>query len=122
MWQRITGRIEVLDDVVRVEIDLPWIMQLLRDTVAKQVRGRGVAMLGEGPVPSPFQPGLRRVVTAAPTLQRPRCSASLDSLFRRSLDRSVLGKLGIDLLDRPALYLNSPDQEGEPGNYAPGCK
>jgi hypothetical protein len=30
---------------VRVEIDLPWIMQLLRDTVAKQVRGRGVAML-----------------------------------------------------------------------------
>src|SRR5437588_6698790 len=29
MWQRITGRIEVLDDVVRVEIDLPWIMQLL---------------------------------------------------------------------------------------------
>jgi hypothetical protein len=45
MWQRITGRIEVLDDIVRVEIDLPWIMQLLRDTVAKQVRGRGVAML-----------------------------------------------------------------------------
>jgi len=45
LWQRITGRIEVLDNVVRVEIDLPWIMQLLRDTVAKQVRGRGVAML-----------------------------------------------------------------------------
>jgi Putative polyhydroxyalkanoic acid system protein (PHA_gran_rgn) len=45
MWHRITGRIEVLDAVVRVEIDLPWIMQVLRDTVAKQVRGRGVAML-----------------------------------------------------------------------------
>jgi putative polyhydroxyalkanoate system protein len=45
MWQRITGRIEVLDDVVRVEIDLPWIMQLMRETVAKQLRGRGVAML-----------------------------------------------------------------------------
>jgi putative polyhydroxyalkanoate system protein len=45
MWQRITGRIEVLDDVVRVEIDLPWIMQLLRDTIARQVRGRGIAML-----------------------------------------------------------------------------
>jgi hypothetical protein len=39
MWQRITGRIEVLDDIVRVEIDLPWIMQLLRDTVAKQCGG-----------------------------------------------------------------------------------
>ncbi|HWX27094.1 MAG TPA: polyhydroxyalkanoic acid system family protein [Steroidobacteraceae bacterium] len=49
MWQRITGRIEVLDDVVRVEIDLPWIMQLLRDTVAKQVRGRGVALLEKPP-------------------------------------------------------------------------
>jgi hypothetical protein len=45
MWQQITGRIEVLDDVVRVEIDLPWIMQLLRDTIAIQVRGRGIAML-----------------------------------------------------------------------------
>jgi len=43
--QNVTGRIEVLDDAVRVEIDLPWIMQLLRDTVVKQVRGRGVAML-----------------------------------------------------------------------------
>ena len=49
MWQRITGRIEVLDDVVRVEIDLPWIMQFLRDTVAKQVRGRGVALLERPP-------------------------------------------------------------------------
>jgi Putative polyhydroxyalkanoic acid system protein (PHA_gran_rgn) len=49
MWQRITGRIEVLDDVVRIEIDLPWIIQLLRDTVAKQVRGRGVALLEKPP-------------------------------------------------------------------------
>jgi hypothetical protein len=49
MWQRISGRIEVLDDVVRIEIDLPWIMQLLRDTIAKQVRGRGVALLERPP-------------------------------------------------------------------------
>jgi hypothetical protein len=49
LWQRITGRIEVLDDVVRVEIDLPWIMQLLRDTIARQVRGRGVALLEKPP-------------------------------------------------------------------------
>ena len=39
----------VLDDVVRVEIDLPWIMRLLGDTVAKQVRGRGVALLEKPP-------------------------------------------------------------------------
>jgi len=34
---------------VRVEIDLPWIMRLLGDTVAKQVRGRGVALLEKPP-------------------------------------------------------------------------
>jgi len=49
MWQRITGQIEVLDDVVRVEIDLPWIMRLLGDTIAKRVRGRGVALLERPP-------------------------------------------------------------------------
>ena len=49
MWQRITGRIEVLDDAVRVEIELPWVMQLLRDTITKRVRGRGVALLEKPP-------------------------------------------------------------------------
>ena len=49
MWQRITGRIEVLDDAVRVEIDLPWMMQVLRDTITKRVRGRGVALLEKPP-------------------------------------------------------------------------
>ena len=52
MWQTITGRIEVLDDAVRIEIDLPWMMRLLGDTITKQVRGRALAMLekpaGEG--------------------------------------------------------------------------
>ena len=45
MWQRITGRIEVLDEAAHVEIDLPWIMHLLRDTITKRVRGRGVVLL-----------------------------------------------------------------------------
>ena len=45
MWQPITGRIEVLDDAVRVEIDLPWIMRLLTDTIAKRVRSRGIVLL-----------------------------------------------------------------------------
>jgi Putative polyhydroxyalkanoic acid system protein (PHA_gran_rgn) len=49
MWQRITGRIEVLDDAVRVEIDLPWVLQLFRDTIAKRVRGRGIALLERPP-------------------------------------------------------------------------
>jgi putative polyhydroxyalkanoate system protein len=49
MWQRITGRIEVLDDAVRIEIELPWVMQFLRDTITKRVRGRGVALLEKPP-------------------------------------------------------------------------
>ena len=49
MWQTITGRIEVLDDAIRIEIDLPWIMSLLGDTIAAQVRGRGTALLAKPP-------------------------------------------------------------------------
>jgi hypothetical protein len=49
MWQTITGRIEVLDDAVRIELDLPWMMRLLSDTIMKQVRGRGIAMLEKPP-------------------------------------------------------------------------
>ena len=49
MWQTITGRIAVLDDVLRIEIDLPWLMNLLGDTIAKQVRERGVALLEKPP-------------------------------------------------------------------------
>jgi hypothetical protein len=49
MWQRISGRIVVLDDAVRVEVELPWVMQLLRDTIAKRVHGRGIALLEKPP-------------------------------------------------------------------------
>jgi hypothetical protein len=49
MWQPISGRIEVLDDTVRIEIDLPWMMRLLGDTITKQVRGRSIAMLEKPP-------------------------------------------------------------------------
>lgn len=49
MWQTITGRIDVLEEAIRIEIDLPWLMQLLGDTVVKQVRSRGVALLEKPP-------------------------------------------------------------------------
>jgi hypothetical protein len=49
MWQTITGRIVVLEDALRIEIDLPWIMNLLGDTIAKQVRDRGVTLLEKPP-------------------------------------------------------------------------
>jgi len=44
-----TGWIEVLDGTVRIEIELPWLMQFLRDTITKRVRGRGVALLEKPP-------------------------------------------------------------------------
>jgi hypothetical protein len=49
MWQTITGRLAVLDDAVRIEIDLPWLMRLLGETIAKRVRDRGIAMLEKPP-------------------------------------------------------------------------
>jgi putative polyhydroxyalkanoic acid system protein len=49
LWQTITGRIVVLEDALRIEIDLPWIMNLLGETIAKQVRDRGVALLEKPP-------------------------------------------------------------------------
>jgi hypothetical protein len=49
IWQTITGGIEVMDDAVRIEIDLPWMMRLLGETIMKQVRGRGIAMLEKPP-------------------------------------------------------------------------
>ena len=48
MWQTITGRVAVLDEAVRVEIDLPWLMRLIGDTVGKQVRER-VSLMLQGP-------------------------------------------------------------------------
>lgn len=49
MWQRVSGRIEVPDDAVRIEINLPWLMRLLDAVIAKQARERTMLML-EKPV------------------------------------------------------------------------
>jgi hypothetical protein len=48
MWQTITGRVAVLDEAVRVEIDLPWLMRVIGDTVGRQVRER-VSLMLRGP-------------------------------------------------------------------------
>jgi hypothetical protein len=49
MWQTLTGRVAVQDDAVRFEIDLPWLMRLLGDTIGRQVRERGMVMLEKPP-------------------------------------------------------------------------
>jgi Putative polyhydroxyalkanoic acid system protein (PHA_gran_rgn) len=49
MWLAVGGRIEVLDDAARIEIDLPWLMRLLGDTICRRVRERAVVMLEKPP-------------------------------------------------------------------------
>jgi len=48
MLQTITGRIEVYDDFVRIELELPRLLHLLAKTIAGQIEHRGAALL-EGP-------------------------------------------------------------------------
>jgi hypothetical protein len=43
--QTITGRLDVLDDSVRLEIDLPWLLRLLAPALTRQIRGRGHDLL-----------------------------------------------------------------------------
>lgn len=49
LTQTITGRLDVLDDRVRLEIDLPWLLRLLGRTITRQVRGRGRELLEKPP-------------------------------------------------------------------------
>ncbi|HEV7372299.1 polyhydroxyalkanoic acid system family protein [Arenibaculum sp.] len=43
--QTITGRIEVLDDSVEVEVDLPWMLAMLAEKIKGRVRHQGALML-----------------------------------------------------------------------------
>ena len=47
--QTITGRLDVLDDRARLEIDLPWLFRLLGHTITRQIRGRGRELLEKPP-------------------------------------------------------------------------
>jgi hypothetical protein len=47
--QTITGRLDVLDDSIRLEIDLPWFLRLLAHTITRQIRGRGRELLEKPP-------------------------------------------------------------------------
>ena len=43
--QTITGRIDVLDDSVRVEVDLPWMLAMLANRVGTQIGRQGTLLL-----------------------------------------------------------------------------
>jgi putative polyhydroxyalkanoate system protein len=43
--QSITGRISVLDESVRVEVDLPWILAAIAGTIRGQIEKKGAQIL-----------------------------------------------------------------------------
>ena len=45
--QTVAGRIDVLDDAVRVEIDLPWLLSRLGTRIGDRVRQQGRLMLAK---------------------------------------------------------------------------
>lgn len=45
LHQHLTGRIEVLDEAVRVEVDLPWILRALAGPIGARIREVGMPML-----------------------------------------------------------------------------
>jgi hypothetical protein len=49
LTQTITGRLDVLDDSVRLEIDLPWMLRLVTEIIAPQIRRRGRELLEKPP-------------------------------------------------------------------------
>ncbi len=49
LGQTITGRLDVLDDSVHLEIDLPWMLRLVTEMIAPQIRSRGRELLEKPP-------------------------------------------------------------------------
>lgn len=45
LGQAVTGRIEVLDEAVRVEVDLPWILASLAEKVRARIQKQGTKLL-----------------------------------------------------------------------------
>ena len=45
MKQTVSGRIHVMDDHVRVEVDLPWILTAIAEMVRSQIEKRGSQIL-----------------------------------------------------------------------------
>ncbi len=47
MGQEVTGRIHVMDQSARVEVDLPWVLAMLADRVRGQIEKKGGQILLE---------------------------------------------------------------------------
>ena len=40
-----TGKVDVLDDAVRLEVDLPWLLSLATKTIVAHIRHTGISLL-----------------------------------------------------------------------------
>ncbi|HZU89982.1 MAG TPA: polyhydroxyalkanoic acid system family protein [Stellaceae bacterium] len=49
LMQTISGRLDVFEETIRLEIDLPWLLRLLAPTITRQIRGRGRELLEKPP-------------------------------------------------------------------------
>ena len=47
MGQKLTGRVDVLSDAVKLDIDLPWLLSMLADKIKPQIEQQGRKMLEE---------------------------------------------------------------------------
>ncbi len=45
LGQAVTGRVDVLDEEVRVEVDLPWILATLADKIRARIRTQATRLL-----------------------------------------------------------------------------
>jgi hypothetical protein len=45
MGQNVSGRIDVMDEAVRVEVDLPWMLRLLGQKLQSRIAKQGTLML-----------------------------------------------------------------------------
>jgi hypothetical protein len=43
--QNVSGRIDVMDEAVQVEVELPWMLRLLGETLQKRISKQGKLML-----------------------------------------------------------------------------
>lgn len=49
LGQHVGGRIDVMDEAVQVEVDLPWMLRLLGDTLQKRIGKQAKLMLEKKP-------------------------------------------------------------------------
>jgi hypothetical protein len=47
LGQNVAGRIDVMDESVRVEVDLPWVMRLLAEKIRGRIGKQARLMLGK---------------------------------------------------------------------------